>query len=271
VTSPLHGAAEGTGLSPGVLEVIYPRYVITRLRPTRTTVIVVAAIAVLGMPEASANAAPSKAAGLLAASLTAATSEPGGQWQETNTQNGTTIVVSVEAGKADGEETAVLRSVRHLGHLQLRLTNSVLYLEGDDFGLQAADFTDTARRSEAGKWISLRPSVPSQTTLYRGLSHALTVESMISGLGMTGPLAQTAPGTIDGTGVVGVKGTPASLEAQTEILYMRASGMPLPVRVVLLLFGGPTATIEFSHWGDVPIVTKPVSSVPFQPGWVTNS
>jgi hypothetical protein len=93
---------------------------------------------------------------------------------------------------------------------------------------------------------------------------------MIPGLGMTGPLAQTAPGTIDGIPVVGVKGTPASLAAQTEILYMRASGVPLPVRVVLLFLGGPTLAIEFSHWGDVPTVTKPVSSVPFQPGWVTN-
>jgi hypothetical protein len=236
----------------------------------RTTAIVVAAIAVLTIPEASANAAPSKAAGLLAACLKAARSEPGGQWQQTNTQNGTSIVVSVEAGKADGEETVVLRSALHLGHFQLRLTGSVLYVEGDDFGLQAADFSDAAARSEAGKWISLRSSVPSQATVYRGLSHALTVESMISGLGMTGPLAETAPRTIDGIAVVGVKGTPASLSAQTEILYMQGSGVPLPVRVVLVFSGGPTLTIEFSHWGDVPTVTKPVSSVPFQPGWVTN-
>lgn len=94
------------------------------------------------------------------------------------------------ARTSGGEESVVVRSAHHIGHFQMLELCSVLYVEGDEFGLQASGFTRAAAKAEAGIWISVQASMPSQAAAYQELSDPVTVSSITAGLRLTGPLSE---------------------------------------------------------------------------------
>lgn len=219
----------------------------------------------------SAGASPSSPAALLAAALTAARSEPGGNWVSTSTGNGFSLVERTKVARDAGVQTITARTAGHTGQIKAVLTGGSAYFKADDFGLQVFDFSTSAAKAEAGKWISLRPSVTSQAAEYQVVAAGLTVASTVTEIALTGPLSETTPTSVAGVAVVGIKGDAPSVGSMpagtTEVLYVRTSGTPLPVKAVQT-YHGDSSTVVFSHWGSVPAVPKPASSVPFEPGWL---
>lgn len=222
----------------------------------------------VGLPGGTAAASPSKPGALLAACLKLGRSEPGGQWVLRASQGGTSTLLTFRGGRKDGKESGTVTSGRHLGREQAVLKGSVLYIKGDEYALDRWSFTAKAARDEASKWISLRRSVPSQTAEYEMLSEPFTVGAVMAVLGIKGIVAETPSRTVEGIAVIGLEGQSSVDSGSTEVIYVRASGPPLPVHVVIES-GDFSGTITFSHWGTVPAVTMPSSPVPFQSGWVT--
>jgi hypothetical protein len=91
---------------------------------------------------------------------------------------------------------------------------------------------------------------------------------------MTGPFTLLPPTTVLGEKVVGIKGTTSKglrLPVDSEVLYVRANGTPLPVEAVepaLPNIAGP-GTFKY-EWGKVPPARPPSSSIAFNPRWLAN-
>lgn len=71
--------------------------------------------------------------------------------------------------------------------------------------------------------------------MFQRLASGLTVRTVMAPVALAGPLSLLPPTTVLGQRVVGIKGKTATgirVPAVPEVLYVRASGTPLPVEAV---------------------------------------
>jgi hypothetical protein len=241
---------------------------------TGLVVAVAAALGVFATGSSSPNGAP-----LLAAALNVARSEPAGQCVETATNKVGQFTETMDMARTYGDQTTTLLSAaHHLANSQTVLRGSVLYIEGNYYGLQQAfGFSAKAARSEAGKWISVSRSIPAQVVGFDLWNPGITVGTITSTMEMTGHVTETGPSTVDGIAVIGLKGQTNGLGSRlsTEILYVRSSGPPLPVEAKFLPESGSVfsfpITYQFRHWGPMKLLPTPASSTPLQPNWSTQT
>jgi hypothetical protein len=237
-------------------------------------VAVAAALGVFATGSSSPNGAP-----LLAAALKAARSEPGGQCVQSATSNEGHVTETMDMARTYGDQSnTFLNAAHHEGQSETVLSGSVLYIEGNYYGLrQEFGFSAEAARDEAGKWISVSHSIPAQVVDYNIWNPGITVDTIISTLEMTGHVTETGHSTVDGIAVMGLKGQTKGLgnRFSTEILYVRSSGPPLPVEANFLPENGSDfsfpITYLFRHWGQIQSLPKPPSATPLQPKWSTQT
>jgi hypothetical protein len=112
------------------------------------------------------------------------------------------------------------------------------------------------------RWVS----IPSSSSAYSTVAGDATLPSAMTALAIAGKLTETAPTTINGQAVIGVRtkasipGTsPATLAAT---LYISRASEPLPVRASYTSSKGGSATITLSNWGEKIAFTAPTNAIP---------
>jgi hypothetical protein len=140
------------------------------------------------------------------------------------------------------------------------LVGGVGYLRGNASAL-AELFRGKPVSSLVGKWIATHPGDPG----YEDVTNGMTLGSALTEFTPTGTLTTTGLKTIQGKAVIGVKGVaPPNIavpEGQPAILYVMATGQPLPVSFQAGA-GVDQETTTFSRWGDVEHPVAPANPLP---------
>ncbi len=203
---------------------------------------------------------------LLAGCIAAANAEPALEWRGTMTGKGSELAEVTVAGRVDGTQTVT--GTRAGGRLSVNivLIGQKAYVLGNPNGLRAlVGLKATAATKEAGKWFVVPAS---EQQLFGNLAAGLTVSSATQQLDLMGALRFLPETTLAGTAVVGIEtATLATGTPGTEMVYMRASGVPLPVEAVQRS-QGVADVITFSHWGVAPVATVPSSAGRFAKSWL---
>lgn len=205
---------------------------------------------------------------LYASALSGARAESSVKWTSvTGDKNGHSTVSSI-AGTISGKQTVTL-SGGLSGHLDLVLTDGVVYARGDHDGLYLSlNLTDTAATQEANQWIS----IPSSSPIYSAEADGLTIKSVVADLAIRGPLTETPTRRIDhqlALGVKGKKGPMSGIPALDCTLYVSHGNAPLPIRESLASYRGTSFVISFSHWNSPVTVNPPPTSVPIKASWIS--
>jgi hypothetical protein len=137
------------------------------------------------------------------------------------------------------------------------------YLSGNQaalvhyFGLPA-----TVAREVGSRWVS----VPSSSSGYSTVAADATLPSAMASLAIPGHTTETAPTTIDGQSVIGIRGSlPVSGSphaAVTATIYVSRASSPLPVRAIYTEGKGSTETVSLSHWGETVALKAPTNVIP---------
>ena len=158
------------------------------------------------------------------------------------------------------------QDVNHYGNeqAQVLVVNGTAYLSGNRAALTGYfGFTASAAHKIGTRWVS----VPRANRNYAELSVGLTLASALSQLAPPAPLSETAPTTIDGQSVIGIRGTPPKQAGAvaSSILYVSRSPHPLPVRLSVSVTTNAStvsSTVDLSVWGEHVSVTPPSDVVP---------
>jgi hypothetical protein len=138
----------------------------------------------------------------------------------------------------------------------------VAYISGNEAGLVSYfGFPAAIAKRVGNRWVS----VPSSTGAYATVSAAATLSSALADITPSGQLTTTAPTTIAGQAVVGIRGRPpASLrQTGTATIYVTRSSHPLPVYVTITLANAAgTVTSTLSNWGERVAITAPANAIP---------
>jgi hypothetical protein len=141
-----------------------------------------------------------------------------------------------------------------------RLVDGVGYLRANAAAL-AELFPNKAVSGLAGRWIATHPGNPG----YEDVTDGMTLATALPEFTPTGTLTSTGPQTVDGQAVIGVKGVaPPNIgipEGQPAILYVMATGQPLPVSFQAGA-GTDREIATFSQWGEVVNPVAPAHAVP---------
>ena len=177
------------------------------------------------------------------------------------------------SGTTQGTQFIELGDAGKTGTLNILLAGGVVFLSGNKFGLNSyMQFTATAAKALAGRWLrvgSAATEPQAEQSLFQAASADLTVSTLVSDTGLPGPLRFATPSVIDGEHVTGIATTltQAGQPSVYAVLYVRASGRPLPVEEVETTKGA-SAVDTFTNWGKVPVVNTPASALPFSSSWL---
>lgn len=214
---------------------------------------------------ASTVPAPSQ---LLAEALSAGRAQSSVRWSTSYSIGAMSATLVTESGRTSGLQRITVSEGSSTGHVTAELVNGTAYLDGDRLGLENfVGFGATAGATQAGRWLSVGRASPEFATISAGL----TVRSTLSELSVAGSLSSVAPTVVFGEHVIGVRGSSGGSDASTSaVLYVRASGAPLPVEQDET-FAGSTTRARFEDWGASLRVLAPSGAVPFQMSWLQGS
>jgi hypothetical protein len=158
------------------------------------------------------------------------------------------------------------QDVNHYGNEQAHVlvVDGTAYLSGNRAALIGYfGFSTSAAHKIGSLWVS----VPAANRNYAELSVGLTLASALSQLAPPAPLSETAPTTIDGQSVIGIRGTPPKQAGAvaSSILYVSRSQHPLPVRLSVSVKTNAStvsSTVDLSGWGEHVSLTPPSDVVP---------
>ena len=107
----------------------------------------------------------------------------------------------------------------------------------------------------AGKWLSLAATDPAA----KAVADSLTMNSLLSESTPQNPLSNLGTSTVKGNSVVGISGSGPG--GTTAILYVSATGQPLPVEEIVRDSSHSETTI-FSDWGEPVHLAPPANVLP---------
>lgn len=143
-----------------------------------------------------------------------------------------------------------------------------LYFEGNPSGLRTFESLEVApSQKEAGKWIAVNRS----SEYFAAYANNLTVASAVQELNLGGTVTALPPTTSKGQKVDVLKESLSQKgETITETVYIKSTGAPLPIAIVLSV-DGVGGSIVYGPWNTPPKATVPPKSVPFKASWVASS
>jgi len=177
------------------------------------------------------------------------------------------------SGIATGTQSITLNGLGPTETVNIVLSGGVVFIRGNEAGLNTyMGFTAQAAKELAGEWLrvgSAEGEPHAELSLFTNASADLTISTLVLDTVLPEPLSFTRPALIDGQQVTGIAATIRQADEPTvhAVLYVRASGNPLPVEEVEAVKGG-TSTAVFSNWGKAPMLNVPDNAVPFQPWWL---
>lgn len=106
------------------------------------------------------------------------------------------------------------------------------------------------------RWVSFTPA----DAPFSDIAAAVTLDSAITDFALTGAITKTSTTTILGQTVFGLTGKGSG--GETETVYVRANGPPLPVQT-RGTFKTDTQVVTFSRWGERVTVAVPRNAIAF--------
>jgi hypothetical protein len=193
-----------------------------------------------------------KAAADILAAATSATSAKGSVHVViTSKQGSRTGTIVNDTGPTGGKQVITLGSQ----HTEIRLVDNVAYVRANEPSLKEFfEFPASLAKKYANKWLAFS----STDEGFDQISETLDMPTLVTNITLTGALSKTAVTTVNGTEVIGVKGT--DTEGGSATLYIATTGDPLPVQLVSIN-EGETDTAVFSKWGESVSVSKPSGAV----------
>jgi hypothetical protein len=169
---------------------------------------------------------------------------------------GTTSVTYVgDVGRTEGIQRVVFTAGGRTGHVTEVVSNHRAWIRGDEFALsEFLTFPDSIAARYAGRWIK----VPSSD--YASVAEDVTLGSAVDTLKLHAPIAAVPATLVGGQAVIGVRGTSSHAGVSTvEILYARATGLPLPVAEIAT--GTAATDVTFSRWNEAVSVSVPAHAL----------
>jgi hypothetical protein len=229
-----------------------------------------AAALVLAVPAGAASTTTTTAAG--SATATAqynaalqAVGTKGVHFSSVATQNGAELDVSGDAGSTSGTQTLVVKNKNTTEHMSALVVGSTGYVKGNESALQnVIGLTKAESTKYAAKWLSFPTSNQGLGELVGGLLSSQVAKELEIG----GPYTAAKDATVAGQKATAIQGavTNESGGKVPVVLYIPASGTPLPIREVTNPgnAGGTSAihgVVTFSNWGEDKKQTAPTKTV----------
>jgi hypothetical protein len=175
-------------------------------------------------------------------------------------QNGAELDVSGDAGTTSGSQTLTVKNKNVMEHMSALVVGSTGYVKGNQSALAHVIGLTTAESTKyANKWLSFPTSNQSLGELVGGLLSSQVSKELEIG----GPYTYGKSATVGGVKATAIKGSVATETGGkvTVVLYIPASGTPLPIQEVTNAgakgSSGIVGTVTFSHWGENKSQTKP--------------
>jgi hypothetical protein len=196
---------------------------------------------------------------ILSRAEAAATAAGSLHFSSTTKDGSSSIVFSDDSASSDGRQDITISSGGQMTVLVLR---GVGYVDGNATALSGfLGLPSPTALQLAGRWISFTSGDPG----YQQVVSGVTTGAVLSEITPVGALTKTAPTTVDGQTVVGVRGpAPASdgMPAGSKVtVYVAATGRPLPVSC-LEGSGSDQTDITLSRWGEPVSVAVPQQAIP---------
>jgi hypothetical protein len=178
-------------------------------------------------------------------------------------QNGTELDVFGDAGSTSGTQTLVVKNKSLTERMSALVVKSTGYVKGNEAALQhVIGLTTAESKKYANKWLSFPTSNQDLGELVGGLlSSQVSKELEIGGPYTYGKSATV--GGVKATAIIGSVATDSGSKVPV-VLYIPASGKPLPIEEVTNAGGKSSSDIEgtvtFSHWGENKSQTAPTKS-----------
>jgi len=224
-----------------------------------------AALAVLTAGPGTAGAAGTPSAQSEYQAVLKAVGNQGVHFSSVASQSGVTIHVDGDTGATTGAQTLTVAKGSLAEHVTAMVVGSTGYIKANATALHnVIGLTNAQSRKYAGTWLSF----PATNSALGQLVGGLLNSQVASELQMSGPFSYGTATTVNGQKALAVHGS-VSTQSGTkvpEILYVAASGTPLPIEEVTnpKNTGGSSAihgTVTFSHWGETTTKTAPGASV----------
>ncbi len=177
-----------------------------------------------------------------------------------NTKDGSSsIVFSDDSASAGGRQDITISDG---GQMTVLVMHGIGYVDGNATALSGFLGLPNATAVQlAGQWISFTSGDPG----YQQVVGGVTTSSVLSEINPVGTLTKTAPITLDGQSVVGVRGPAPAGDGMPKgsdvTVYVAATGRPLPVSC-LEGSGKDLTHITLSRWGEPVSVTAPQHAIP---------
>jgi hypothetical protein len=180
-------------------------------------------------------------------------------------QSGVSIHVDGDTGTTTGAQILTLKKGSLSEQVTAMVVGSTGYVKANAAALHnVIGLTNAQSHKYAGTWLSF----PTTNSALGQLVGGLLNSQVASELQMNGPYSYGTATTVNGQKALAVHGS-VSTQGGTkvpEILYVAATGMPLPIEEVTNPkdAGGSSAihgTVTFSHWGETTTKTAPRTSV----------
>jgi hypothetical protein len=197
---------------------------------------------------------------LLAAVLAAGDAQRSVHYVTTASYGGADIRQVGDAGITRGIQRMAFRKGARTGHVTVIVAAHTAYVRGDAFTLvNYMGFKSAPAAKYADRWVSIPPTDADYSTV----AAAVTLHSTLHQLKLSAALSTTPQTTLDGQQVVGIKGryTGAGGRTASAILYVRATGSPLPVQETVRV-GAARFAVTFSNWNQSMSVSAPTGAVP---------
>jgi hypothetical protein len=203
------------------------------------------------------------AAQILTASSDAAKEAGSAHYVLSAVEGSSSQTISGDASQTEGQQSVT----QGTQHIQVIYVGGVAYVQGNEAGLSSAlGFSSTVATNYANKWIA----VHSTDSLFKSIVAAVTLAGTLAQLNPTGTLSVTAPSTLAGRQVVGVKGglpgTPQKGVTGRTTLFVATSDPTVPLEFSGTADQGTQHVTDkgtFSNWGKPLQLTAPTPSVPF--------
>jgi hypothetical protein len=239
-----------------------PGAVPAQAAPTTTT-------AITTSPTSTPTTTGPLPAQLLASAISAVGGQRAVDWTQTMVQGADSYTQVTQAGREDGTSSITVHAGKITLTLDWALIGKTVYFKGNINALSGSlGFTTTAATHEAGKWIS---ATAGAGVLFQNLSSYLTVPSATTILDMVGEMTLLPAATVRGQAVLGIQGVRLSEEEKvTETIYVKSTGVPLPVELSQI-GQGSTLYTYFGPWGRPPVAKAPQSVLRLSKAWLASS
>lgn len=218
---------------------------------------------------ATTTTTPLTASQLLVSVIAAVDAEPAADWTISQAPR----FVTTDAGRADCARTITTLGFggQAAAHLRVVLAGKKVYFLGNSVALADSLLLKPAiANQEAGKWLVASPSAR-----FEGFTSICTVSSLareLASVATMGSLSLLPGTTVRSQSVVGIKATEDRQgTTNTEILYVEATGAPLPVELGIGIGFSLSSSWFFGPWGRVPDAKAPKDAVPIVKSWYVQS